>query len=350
MKTAENLILKDFISKQENYKTVESFVTDSLKRIVKDNSFFIMDIQHRVKDVASLEGKLVRKHGKYKSIYDITDLVGFRIICYFEDTVDRIAEALEKEFWIDRDNSIDKRAVLEDTEFGYLSLHYICKIKESSGLNTDVCNIPFEIQIRTVLQHAWAEIEHDLGYKSKFGVPKTIVRDFSRVAGLLEIADNEFRSLRDNSVKYTAQIKEKISNDQAEDVLIDIISLKEYINNSKSFSNFLEKIKKELSIDIEINSFNTGYLMQLQWLGINKIGEFYKLFQYTEDFVIAKLKEIVDSFGIDIIACSAILHLMLEGYLIKENYSDVQIKKYLELDDIDQIQVERNLKRIISYR
>ena len=131
MNVSDNRLLSEFREKQDIYKQLDKTVYSLLKEIKRDNSFFMMDIQHRVKDEKSLKGKLIRKGGKYKNLNEITDLVGFRIICYFSDTVDKVAAALNRYFIIDRENSVDKRAVLQTTQFGYLSLHYICSIPTS---------------------------------------------------------------------------------------------------------------------------------------------------------------------------------------------------------------------------
>ena len=63
----------------------------------------------------------------------------------------------------------------------------ICSLPKDKGYPEELTEYTFEIQFRTVLQHAWAEIEHDLGYKTEFGIPLDVRREFSRVAGLLEI-------------------------------------------------------------------------------------------------------------------------------------------------------------------
>lgn len=343
-------LLNEFKSKKEIYKQLDETVNLLLEKVVKENSFFVMAIQHRVKDENSLEGKLIRKGGKYNSLYEITDLVGFRIICYFSDTVDKIAESLGKYLTIDTENSVDKRAALDTSEFGYLSLHYICSLPESEENAGDICKIPFEIQIRTVLQHAWAEIEHDLGYKSEFGIPKPMSRDFSRIAGLLEIADNEFMNLRDNSKKYTEDIRNKIETDQGYDISLDRVSFNEYIHKSKQFLGFIENLKKEFALDIEVIEINSTYLKQLKWLRLETIGDFYNLFEDNSQFALMQIKNLVDSFGIDIITTAAILKFLVEGELLRSAYNDMQIKQFLSIDENDESQIERNLKRILNMK
>ena len=106
--------------------------------------------------------------------------------------------------------------------FGYLYLHYVCSLPEDAGYPQKVCNRRFEIQIRTILQHVWDAVNHDMGYKGDFGMPRTVTRQFARLAGLFEIVDEEFIRVRDNLNIYTEQTREKIMNDGAEEVLIDI--------------------------------------------------------------------------------------------------------------------------------
>jgi DNA ligase D-like protein (predicted polymerase) len=102
-----------------------------------------------------------------------------RVITFYADDVDKVASALDRLFTVDWENSVDKRKLLETDSFGYLSLHYICSVEDFP--------YRFEIQIRTVLQHAWANIIHDTGYKSGVEIPKRYIRSLSRLAGLLEL-------------------------------------------------------------------------------------------------------------------------------------------------------------------
>ena len=83
--------------------------------------------------------------------------------------VDKLAKVIERNFKIDTENSIDKR-VMDPERFGYSSLHYIVEYTPERLKLIEYkyfTGIKFEIQIRSILQHAWAETEHDLGYKSK---------------------------------------------------------------------------------------------------------------------------------------------------------------------------------------
>ena len=83
------------------------------------------------------------------------------------------------------------------------------------------------------MQHAWAEIEHDLGYKSKHSVPRKVRRNFSRLASLLELADEEFDKIREMLIDYKQIIKEEIRNEPA-NVLLDIETLKRLISEKNS--------------------------------------------------------------------------------------------------------------------
>lgn len=145
-------------------------------------------------------------------ISEITDIVGCRIISYFDDDVDQIVEILKKEFDIDEANSVNKKEKIESDKFGYLSYHIVCSLN-STRFNLNEYkrykDIKFEIQIRTILQHAWAEIEHDIGYKSKKEIPKVIRRKFSRIAGLLETADESFCDIKQELKKYNESLKDK---------------------------------------------------------------------------------------------------------------------------------------------
>ena len=154
--------------------------------------------------------------------------------------MDKIGRLIEKLFVIDWENSSDKRALIKADTFGYLSLHYICSLPKDAGYPDELCSKRFEIQIRTILQHAWAAINHDLGYKSEFGVPRAVTREFARLAGLLEIADDEFVRTRDHINRYAEETREKIINDNADDVLIDMISLREYMKRNRRMRNFFE--------------------------------------------------------------------------------------------------------------
>lgn len=155
-------------------------------------------VRHRVKSEESARRKLddPKSEGKYETMQDLHDMLGFRVIVYFSPQVDEVARLLTSEF--DVQQRIDKRTSDSLKEFGYASLHLRAKISDRrSGLPEWArhTNSVFEIQIRTVLQHAWAEIEHDLGYK-RDEVTDSVTRRFSAIAGALELLDDNFLQLK----------------------------------------------------------------------------------------------------------------------------------------------------------
>ena len=162
-------IMEEFRAGLPQFKSVAKEVYDTLKRTFAEAGLLVAAIEYRVKAEDSLAGKLELKGQKYRTLADITDIIGLRVITFYIDDVDKVASAVERLFTVDWENSVDKRKIHEIDSFGYLSLHYICSKK----------GFPyrFEIQMRTLLQHAWANMNHDTGYKSGVEVEAGGVRN-----------------------------------------------------------------------------------------------------------------------------------------------------------------------------
>ncbi|HEY5825802.1 MAG TPA: hypothetical protein VIT44_15615 [Cyclobacteriaceae bacterium] len=262
---------------------------DKIRSLIDDlliaNKIKSHQITCRVKEKESLHKKIVSKRDKYTNLNEITDLVGVRIITYFDDEVDRIAKVIESEFEIDKENSIDKR-LIETDKFGYRSLHYVVSLsKERLKLteNKIYLQLKAEIQIRSILQHAWAEIEHDIGYKGEIEIPQFAKRGFYRVAALLETADIEFVKLKDSLKVYENDVAKNIKQKPG-DVLIDKASLISYVQESQLVKDIEKEMMKpnrskigNLVLDYDI------YLLRLNYFNINTIKELNsKLLEFRE--------------------------------------------------------------------
>jgi putative GTP pyrophosphokinase len=185
-----------------------------VEELLADAEIRYHSVSGRVKGFESASDKLARNPDRYEAFEDLHDLIGIRVITYFPEEVDQVAEVLEPEFVVDTDNSVDKRALLDPDRVGYLSLHYVMTLGPDRGHLVEYrrfTSVSFELQIRSILQHAWAEIEHDLGYKSDGALPRDLRRRFSRLAGLLEVADDEFSALRAAQARYRETVLERIS-------------------------------------------------------------------------------------------------------------------------------------------
>ena len=234
MDTRMSDILITYDERKDKFESYALTLKSLLTTLIRNEKISIHSLESRVKTKKSLEGK-INKKGKYKSIDDITDIVGIRIITHYADDVDKIAAIVEKEFTIDQENSIDKRTSIAPDKFGYLSLHYIVTLN-STRTNLKEYevykNIKAELQIRSILQHAWAEIEHDIGYKSATGLPNEIRRYFSRLAGLLEMADDEFIKIRKKISERQKEVAKELEQGTSDSVL-DIFTLDEFLNTSR---------------------------------------------------------------------------------------------------------------------
>lgn len=186
-----------YISNELIYKKLAKKIDNILTEIFNSKNINYHIVNSRSKDIDSFREKI--NNEKYDNpIEQIKDLAGIRIITYVEDEVEIVCKLIEEIFNIDKEHSLDKSTELGIDKVGYKSVHFVASLKD------DRLKLPeykifenrfFEIQVRTILQHAWAEIEHDRNYKFSGKLPNEINRRFKLLAGSLEISDREFNNI-----------------------------------------------------------------------------------------------------------------------------------------------------------
>ena len=346
MNLKDRMIMDEYRRQRQGFVELGDIVSFLLKQQLGCTGIDTLAVEHRVKAEDSLAGKLERKSDKYRVLADITDILGVRVICFFEDDVDRIGKMIEELFAVDWENSVDKRALIGADSFGYLSLHYVCSLPQNGEYPPELCDKKFEIQVRTTLQHTWASIEHDMGYKSEFGVPRIAIRQFARIAGLLELADNEFVRARDTIHAYTGDIKQKIIDDDADDVLIDSVSLREYVLRSKKMRSFLGELAGICGSEIsEISPEN--YIQQLRWLGKKTLGDMEQLLDENHDLALALAKAALENTDLDILSSNVGLRFLCRAELLNRNYSEEQAAEFLLLSVGDKDRALRMAKNLL---
>ncbi|GGG70389.1 GTP pyrophosphokinase [Corynebacterium pelargi] len=179
---------------QEHPQAAEDFV-DAFEDVLADAGLTYDRVAARVKKWSSLKAKANKKaDGKW--IYpdpwqDVHDIIGVRITTLHSTEIPHVIDAIDDVFSVVR--SVDKTAQTRISGgFGYGSHHLILKVDERVESLREYLGQQFEVQIRTVLQHAWAEFEHDIRYKRATDLDPQIDRAFTLTAGLIELADQQF--------------------------------------------------------------------------------------------------------------------------------------------------------------
>ena len=227
---------KNDIEIYENFEIIlRHYINDLLNKAVEEkkldkNSF---EIKSRTKAIDSFKGKISRddKKLKYKEpLKEITDLVGLKIMLTSLKDENVVYELLNLALDnnIDRENSVNKVEELKQSrKFGYLGRHLVVYYDEKMlkvaehKVNPDIHPSNFkglraEIQIKTLLQHVWAEVEHKARYKAGEELSDEKKRYFDRLAALIEVADDLFKDLVEESEKINEESKQKIQKEQEE--------------------------------------------------------------------------------------------------------------------------------------
>jgi ppGpp synthetase/RelA/SpoT-type nucleotidyltranferase len=197
--------VQEYVARQpELARATDGFVA-LLTSALDDAGINYLGVSGRTKSVESFAGKAARTlDGRLlfpDPLEQITDQIGLRVITYVRDDIDAVVELLAEEFTVLDDRDMGRETASEG-RWGYASRHLVIAVDASRTLTPQqevLRRFTASIQLRTVLQHAWAEFEHDIRYKGT--VPEAHAPDLNRrftlAAGLLELADQEFSTIRD---------------------------------------------------------------------------------------------------------------------------------------------------------
>ena len=180
-------------------------------------------VQTRPKAIASFAEKALRKRAQHDDpISQLTDLCGARVIARTRSEVGAICEFIKENFDIDVANSLDCSERLKPTEFGYRSIHYIVSLRADReavygvSVPAELLGKKAEVQVRTVVEHAYADFGHDLTYKGAFKLPVAWERELASVAAALEEADETFSRIEERLSTYVASYGAYLSDEQAQ--------------------------------------------------------------------------------------------------------------------------------------
>ncbi|MCQ2547800.1 MAG: (p)ppGpp synthetase [Clostridia bacterium] len=342
------MIIDEYLENRESFDKIKEILVEELNKIIKELGLYVVAVEARVKEEKSLSGKLELKGYKYASLADITDIVGARVVTFYIDDVDRISALLEKRFIIDWENSVDKRK-LSNNEFGYMSLHYICQIPESlyyDPEHPEINETKIEVQLRTALQHVWATINHDTGYKSDIEIPAKFKRGLNRLAGLLEIADDEFKTISDSIDMYRSEVAGLIKDSRFEDIELNGDSFKDYIA-IKPFESLSKKIADVNHAELTESNMQR-FLNVLKWLEFENLGQIEDMRKdYEEDAYRLGKHQIVGR-DIDILSESIGLQNLCIIYILKHEGREQKLKQFFDKLNGEKPRNIKSAERIIK--
>ena len=313
-------LLQQYREQVPALEQLSKIVYDQLRQVLHEQSVELSAIEYRVKTEHSLAGKLERKGDKYASLEDITDLVGLRIITFYTDDVDKVAAIVQQLYDVDWTNSIDKRKAHELTSFGYNSLHYICRLKGGSA--------PFEIQMRTALQHVWSAIEHDIGYKGTVKLPPEYRRQFSRLAGMLELADDEFSRLRTTMTDYRRQVQTLVKSGQLDEVLLSTDSFSSYLQ-LHPFNRLNQRMAAVNQAEIFPASM-LPFLPILEGLGLETLGDLQRFIDSNSEEAYQLAVSQLAITDLDILSETIGLQNLCIAYILKTGGGRVGLKWFYD--------------------
>ena len=230
-----NRLAEEYAARREEYAQLCSEVEYLCRTKVREKGIEVAHVTARVKTLTSLAQKALRK-GYADPMKEATDIAGVRVVYLYESDLPRLTRLVRGTFQVNEEVGKTTKDV---DRFGYSAQHFVVTLKRStSGARfRELHDLCCEIQIRTVLQDAWAIIDHHLRYKSEAQIPSPLRRGIHALAAILENADSQFAGLRRAQRRYLRQIsRAKRSLDALLDLEVNRDTLREYL--SRKFPNW----------------------------------------------------------------------------------------------------------------
>ena len=314
-------LLQQYRELRPTLEQIDSEAYKLLQQAIQEQGIYVTAIEHRVKTEKSLAGKLELKGGKYRSIDDVTDLVGLRVITFYTDEVDKVAVIAKRIFDIDWNESIDNRKAHDLNAFGYNSLHYICRLKTGGPR--------FELQMRTALQHVWSTIMHDTGYKGDVKIPNIYLRQFNRLAGMMELMDDEFSRLRLLLSDYRRHTLSLVKDGQLDNVLLSRDSFRSYLD-LQPFGRLNRRIAAVNQAEIYPVSMMT-YLPVLESFGMETLGDIQRFIdENSEDAYQLALSQLAIT-DLDILSSTTAPQYLCQVYVLKHGGGRDGLKAFYDI-------------------
>jgi ppGpp synthetase/RelA/SpoT-type nucleotidyltranferase len=279
------MLIEQYRERQAIYQRMAQVAGEALRQALSKQHVTVITLEHRVKTESSLAGKLELKGAKYHTLDDVTDILGMRVVTFYSDDVDKVAAIVNETFQVDWNNSVDKRKLHRLDSFGYNSLHYICRLPASVVHDPDMPllnELRFEIQMRTALQHVWSTLDHDTAYKGGgVSIPREYKRQFNRLAGMLELIDDEFSRLRNVLTDYRRQMLALEASGQLDKVDLNADTFRHYLE-TQPFARLNQRIAAINQAELYPVPM-MSFLRVLQKLGIENLGEVNRLIEENSD-------------------------------------------------------------------
>lgn len=273
----EREIIELWSNEKVKFEEIKDEVCEELNNILKNAGVFAT-VDYRLKEVDSIIKKILRKGKSYECIYD---KLGFRIIVKFQSELKLIDKAIQNYFKDRIVNIDDKSTNLRADVFGYQSIHYDFLEKAH--------NLYFELQIRTICQHNWSLMSHELSYKNEEYLPIDIKRKINALSALFEVADTQFQSINESVLDIKSSFQYQ---------LIEFLENKflklTYKKYDREMTNYFLNIVEKIYVNESVFDVLDDFFIENETLIGDKINSNEATVFYSQPEIIIILERIVN--------------------------------------------------------
>lgn len=304
-------VIYEFLKRKPYYERLCAEVAFVMETELRKQNIEFSAILNRTKELNSFLEKLERK--KYiKPFEEITDLAGVRVVCLYPTDLKVIEDIIFTEF--DVVEKVDKRKLAAVDRIGYSALHFLVKLKkEFTGARYDsLKDLICEIQTRTVLQDAWATIDHHLVYKKRSLIPEELRLQINELAYVLDKADNKFEKIRQERLAYIKKLEKTRSRKTFMGQVI----------NFDSFKAFCERAFPGVEKETEDQYYNRV----LKWIDYDRyktLADLDHVVKKASDVlndVIAELLVLMNKRGIEIGTLTNLAYMQISLAIVDKKF------------------------------